>query len=110
VERSKHKQQKKEEYDNPISPPEINDLTKSVFLTLFPKFFGKNTELSKMKRITSIVEMGCVQTACAIIDALLQDHLPVIKKMKEDQQQKLTYEAFFCFAGMWGIEGAFEGA
>ncbi len=57
VERSKHKQQKKEEYDNPFAPPEIDDLAKSVFLTLFPKFFGENTELSKMKRITSTVEM-----------------------------------------------------
>jgi len=36
VERSKHKQQNKEEYNKPFAPSEIDDLTKSVFLTLFP--------------------------------------------------------------------------
>lgn len=49
-----------------------------------------------------------VHTMCAILDYLVIEYGPKIKTLSEDEQ-KIAYEAFFIFAGLWGIGGPVGG-
>jgi dynein heavy chain len=45
---------------------------------------------------------------CTVLDSLLIDNESVIKT-KVEEEQKVIYEAFFIYAGMWAIGGCFGG-
>jgi len=47
-------------------------------------------------------------TICTILDALLIEYDTVLKTMNEENL-RITYEAFFIFAGMWAVGGCFGG-
>jgi dynein heavy chain, axonemal len=55
-----------------------------------------------------MVDIALVQSICSVLDSLLIEYGDKIKTLKEDDQ-KLAYENFFVFAGMWGIGGGVGG-
>ena len=89
--------------------PVIDDIAKSVFYNCFQTYFEGNNEINKFSRIAPVNDIIMVQTTCAIIDALLEEYLPVIKTL-EEEQQKTAYQAFYLFAGMWAIGGSIGGS
>jgi len=58
-----------------------------------------------MKHVAPKNDVVMVQSACAILDALLDEHGPYIKTLKDDDQ-KLNYEGLFLQAAMWAIGGS----
>ena len=107
IERSIEKK-KSAQWQELNASPAIDDIAKSVFYNCFQTYFEGNAEISKYSRIAPVNDIIMVQTTCAIIDALLEEYLPVIKQL-EEEHQKTAYHAFYLFAAMWAVGGSIGG-
>lgn len=98
----------REDIDISKKPPTIDDVAKSVFYRCFQTYIEQNQEIHRVRHIAPVVDIMMVMTICAILDSLLAEHAETISKLKEDDQ-KITYEALFVYAGMWAIGGSIGG-
>jgi len=89
------------------SPP-IDDIAKSVFYNCFQQYYEGNPDVLKYRHIAPVNDIIMIQTTCAIIDALLQEHLAYIKTIDEEHQ-KTAYHCFYLFAAMWAVGGSIGG-
>jgi len=91
--------------------PVIDDVGKSTILRCFQTYFIESPDIhdkTKVRHIAPMVDIALVQSICSVLDSLLIEYGDKIKALKEDDQ-KLAYENFFVFAGMWGIGGGVGG-
>lgn len=91
--------------------PVIDDVGKSTILRCFQTYFIESPDIhdkTKVRHIAPMVDIALVQSICSVLDSLLIEYGDKIKTLKEDDQ-KLAYENFFVFAGMWGIGGGVGG-